>query len=98
MSNHGSSGDDVYELARDVSLQPLGEGEGGVVLMLKSGEIYTVNDTTLDFLSRIDGACSLRSCAEGIAAAYEVDVATALSDLAEIAADLSSEHIIEKVA
>ncbi len=98
MTGVSSAGEDVYKLAQDVSLQPLGEGEGGVVLMLKSGEIYTVNDTTLDFLSRIDGACSLQSCAEGIAADYDVDVATAINDLAEIAAELSSEAIIQKVA
>lgn len=98
MTDRSSAGEVVYTLAPDVSLQPLGEGEGGVVLMLKSGEIYTVNDTTLDFLSKIDGARSLLACAEGIAADYEVEVATAMSDLAEIAAELSAEQIITRVA
>lgn len=98
MTDMISAGEDVYRLADDVSLQPLGEGEGGVVLMLKSGEIYTVNDTTLDFLSALDGARNLRACAEAIAAVYEVDAATAMSDLAEIAADLSSEQIVVRVA
>ena len=91
-------GEDVYRLADDVSLQSLGDGEGGVVLMLKSGEIYTVNDTTLDFLSKLDGARSLRACAEAIAEVYDVDAATAMADLAEIAADLSSEQIVMRVA
>lgn len=98
MTDMISAGEDVYRLAEDVSLQPLGEGEGGVVLMLKSGEIYTVNDTTLDFLSKLDGVRNLRACAEAIAADYEVDPATAMSDLAEIAADLTSEQIVIRVA
>jgi pyrroloquinoline quinone biosynthesis protein D len=98
MTDKNSAGEDIYTLAPEVSLQPLGDGEGGVVLMLKSGEIYSVNDTTLDFLSKLDGARNLRSCAEGIAADYDVDVATAMSDLAEIAAELASEQIITRVA
>lgn len=98
MMDNSSASESVYKLAPDVSLQPLGDGEGGVVLMLKSGEIYTVNDTTLDFLSKLDGARTLRSCAEGIAADYEVDAETAMSDLAEIVTELSSEQIITRVA
>jgi pyrroloquinoline quinone biosynthesis protein D len=98
MTKQSSVGGDVYKLGDDVSLQPLGDGEGGVVLMLKSGEIYTVNDTTLDFLTKIDGTRDLQSCAEGMAAAFDVDAATALSDLAEIAAELSAEQIIARVA
>ncbi len=98
MTDVNSSGENVYKLASDVSLQPLGEGEGGVVLMLKSGEIYTVNDTTLDFLSKLDGTCSVRSCAEAIAAEYEVEATTAMADLVEIASELSAEQIITRVA
>ncbi|WP_187970584.1 PqqD family peptide modification chaperone [Aquibium microcysteis] len=98
MNDANSAGEDVYRLADDVSLQPLGEGEGGVVLMLKSGDIYTVNDTTLDFLTNLDGARSLRACAEAIAAVYDIDPATAAADLAAIAADLASEQIVIRVA
>lgn len=98
MTDEISAGEEVYRLADDVSLQPLGEGEGGVVLMLKSGEIFTVNDTTLDFLSKLDGVRNLRACAEAIAAVYEVDAATAMSDLAGIAADLTAEQIVIRVA
>jgi hypothetical protein len=98
MPTHASPGDEVFGLAPDISVQPLGDGEGGVVLHLKSGEIYTINDTTVDFLARVDGRSNLAACAAAIAGIYDVDEATALADLAEIASELVGESILVRIA
>jgi hypothetical protein len=87
----------ILRLADKVSLQPLGEGEGGVILRLDSGELFTVNDTALSFVAALDGSRSLEGTVELIADEYDVDRETLTRDLIEIASDLVAAELVERV-
>ncbi len=81
-------------LPSHISLQALGEDEGGVVLKLDTGEMYTVNDTTLAFLQKLDGKQSVAEVARGMVEIFEIDEATLVADLVEIADDLLGESLL----
>lgn len=86
----------VYCLSEQTSLQALGEDEGGVLLKLESGEIYTINDTACAFLANLDGHKNVRDCIGPILADFDVDEATLLSDLEELVAELEAESLVTK--
>ena len=46
---------EIWALHPNTSFQPLGDGEGGVLLDTISGQLFTCNDTTAAFLSTVDG-------------------------------------------
>jgi len=90
----GIVGKSVLSLAEGVSVQHLGAGEGGVVLKIGSGELFTCNDTT---------AALLRCAAEGLdfdasiakmLETFEVDAAELRADMEEMAAELAREGIV----
>jgi hypothetical protein len=87
----------VLRLAEKVSLQQLGEGEGGVILRLDSGELFTVNDTAVSFVAALDGSRSVEGTVQLIAAEYDVDPETLTRDLIEIASELMAAELIERV-
>lgn len=87
----------VLRLAEKVSLQPLGEGEGGVILRLNSGELFTVNDTALSFVAALDGDRSVGGTVRLIADEYDVDRETLTRDLIEIASELLEAELVERV-
>jgi hypothetical protein len=84
----------VLALAPKVSMQALGADEGGVLLRLDSGEMYTVNDTTLDFLRRLDGTRTIASIVEEMVTFIDVDAAVLTADLIEIADELRRESLV----
>jgi len=87
----------VLRLAEKVSLQPLGEGEGGVILRLDSGELFTVNDTALSFVAALDGERAVAATVKLIADEYDVDHETLTGDLIEVASDLLAAELVERV-
>ncbi len=91
------NGETVFKLSDDVSLQDLGADEGGVILQIATGELYTVNDTAVAFLARLDGAASVRDVADRVAAEFNVPLGTALADLVELAAELESESLLVRL-
>ena len=84
----------IPALAPKVVMQTLGPDEGGVLLKLDSGEMYTVNDTTLDFLRRIDGKRTIASIVEELTASIDVDAETLTADLIEITGELRKEALV----
>jgi pyrroloquinoline quinone biosynthesis protein D len=86
----------VLRLGEKVSLQPLGEGEGGVILRLDSGELFTVNDTALSFVAALDGSRSVEATVALIADEYDVDRETLTRDLIEAATDLLTAELVER--
>ncbi len=84
----------VLAIAPRVAVQALGPKEGGVLLRLDSGEMYTVNDTTLDFLQRIDGTRTIAAIVEELTSFIDVAAATLTSDLIEVAGELRKESLI----
>ena len=81
-------------LGENVALQDLGDEEGGVLLKLDSGEMYTVNETTLAFLQEIDGERSIGDIIERMMAMFDVDQETLSGDVAEIAEELMGESLV----
>jgi len=84
----------VIVLAQGISLQSLGDDEGGVVLRLDSGELYTVNDTALEFLSRLDGLRPISALAVELEALFEIDIETLTDDLVAITRTLADEGLV----
>lgn len=81
-------------LPSHVSLQSLGEEDGGVLLRIDTGEMYTVNDTTLSFLQELDGERSVADIAGRMVDAFDVEPAIVLADLIEVANGLAAESLV----
>ncbi|TIV07313.1 MAG: PqqD family protein, partial [Mesorhizobium sp.] len=64
------------------------------VLLARSGQLYTCNDTTEAFLDKVDGARSLDQIIDLLSDEFEVDKATLDEDMAELAAELVAEGIL----
>ncbi|RWL45919.1 MAG: PqqD family protein [Mesorhizobium sp.] len=82
----------VLRMADDASVQHV--GDGAVVLLARSGQLYTCNDTTEAFLDKVDGARSLDQIIDLLSDEFEVDKATLDRDMAELAAELVAEGIL----
>jgi len=82
----------VLRLADDASVQHV--GDGAVVLLARSGQLYTCNGTTEAFLDKVDGARSLDQIVGLLCEEFEVDKDTLDEDMAALANDLVSEGIL----
>jgi pyrroloquinoline quinone biosynthesis protein D len=82
----------VLRLADDASVQHV--GDGAVVLLARSGQLYTCNGTTEAFLDKVDGARSLDQIVGLLSAEFEIDKDTLDQDMAALASDLLSEGIL----
>jgi hypothetical protein len=82
----------VLRLAEDASVQHV--GDGAVVLLARSGQLYTCNGTTEAFLDKVDGERSLDQIVGLLSAEFEVDKDTLDQDMATLATDLISEGIL----
>jgi Coenzyme PQQ synthesis protein D (PqqD) len=85
--------DAVLVLPASVSLQPLGEDEGGVLLKMDTGDMFTLNDTAVEFLSRLDGKRKVGAIIKQMLDLFEVDADTLRTDIAELVADLNNAGI-----
>jgi pyrroloquinoline quinone biosynthesis protein D len=84
----------VFALANGISYQPLGAGEGAVVLTLESGQLYTCNDTTAAFLGAVNGARTFVEVVDTLYGTFEVPRDDLHRDLAELATTLVAEGLI----
>ena len=82
----------VLRMADDASVQHV--GDGAVVLLARSGQLYTCNDTTEAFLDKVDGARSLGQIVGLLSDEFEVDRGTLDQDMAELANELVAEGIL----
>ena len=83
----------VLLLPASVSIQPLGEDEGGVLLKMDTGDMFSLNDTAVAFLSRLDGKRKVGAIIKEMLDEFEVDAATLRTDISELAAELKSAGI-----
>ena len=88
------SDDQVFALSDSVSFQPLGQGEGAVILLIGSGDIFTCNDTTSAFLRALDGSRTFGHSVELLAESFEVERPVLRSDLEQLASNLVAQGII----
>jgi pyrroloquinoline quinone biosynthesis protein D len=84
----------VFSLSESVSFQPLGKGEGAVILLIGSGDIFTCNDTTSAFLGSVDGERTFATAVELLADRFDVEGPVLRADLEKLAVDLSAAGII----
>ncbi|HRR83358.1 MAG TPA: PqqD family protein, partial [Planctomycetota bacterium] len=75
-------------LREDVAHQSLGEGQDTVVLSLRSGYLYTCNETAERFLRALDGRRTLGQAVDLLEAEYDVPRATLAADLTALAEEL----------
>lgn len=83
----------VLSLPASVSVQPLGEDEGGVLLKMDTGDMFTLNDTAVAFLSGLDGKRNVGAIIGQMLDEFEVDAATLRADIFELIAELKAAGI-----
>jgi len=83
----------VLSLPSSVSLQPLGQDEGGVLLKMDTGDMFTLNDTAVAFLSKLDGKRKVGAIIKDMLDEFEVDAETLRADISELTAELKSAGI-----
>jgi hypothetical protein len=83
----------VLSLAPNASFQSL--GEGAVILLINSGQLYTCNESTEAFLKNIDGKRSFGAILNLLASEFAADRETLSQDFRTVAGDLQQNGIIE---
>ena len=84
--------DEVIALSPVASFQSV--GDGAVVLLADSGQLYSCNDTSEAFLRHVDGKRSLGEIVDLLAEEYEVERDVLEADFAELADSLKQEGVI----
>ena len=83
----------VFAVNEQASLQAM--GDGAVILLAGSGQLYTCNDTVEFFLNTVDGHRNFEEIVQLFVAEFEVDETTARNDLARLSAEMVAEGILE---
>lgn len=84
-------------LREDVAHQSLGEGQETVVLSLKSGYLYTCNETAERFLAALEGRRTFGEVVDLLESEYDVSREALAADLSVLAEELLAEKLIEAV-
>lgn len=83
----------ILSISGNASFQSL--GEGAVVLLIDSGQLYTCNETTEAFLKLVDGRRPFETIVDALLREFDIERAAATGDFLEIAEQLRSEGIVE---
>jgi hypothetical protein len=84
----------VLSFADGISFQALGVGEGGVVLKVGSGQLFTCNDTTSVFLAAVDGRRTFADLVRTVLDEFDVSEDDLRSDLTALADELKGQGIV----
>jgi hypothetical protein len=85
-------------LAENVALQPVGDDGRAVLLELNTGQLYTCNETTRDFLAALDGERTFEQAVDIVLAQYDVERSILHADLLAMAEELAGEKLICEAA
>ena len=85
--------DTVLRFSPVASMQSL--GDGAVVLLADSGQLYTCNETTEAVLKLVDGQRSLGEIIDVALERYETSRATLEEDFTAIALELVQEGVLQ---
>ena len=72
-------------------------GDGAVVLLTDTGQLFTCNETTEAFLSMLDGQRTFSDVIELLGVEFDTDSATLSDDFGGLARQLLDEQIIRRV-
>ncbi len=86
------------KLSDDVAFLSLGPGEETVLLSLKSGYLFTCNDTAAAFLRGLDGQQPLAAVIDRLLEEFEAPPEELRRDMTELAAKLLEEELIVEAA
>ena len=86
----------TFRLAEDASIQNM--GDEAVILLAKSGQLYTCNGSTEAFLAKVDGNRNLGHIVELLSAEFDADHQTLMQDMEELAAQLVAEGVLASPA
>ncbi len=89
------SDDTRLRVAADASHQSLGSGEDTVILSLKTGHLYTCNETTAAFLSALEDQPTFGAVVDRLLDRFDVPREKLHEDLAKMADRLIAEGIVE---
>jgi len=81
-------------MADGVASETLGPGQDTVVLSLRSGYLYTCNETTAAFLKALDGRRTLAEVVDLLHERFDVPPETLHRDLMALAEKLLAEKLI----
>ena len=84
----------ILRLAEDVTYQSMGQDEETVILSLKSGALYTCNETSADFLAVVDGVKTFGEIVDKLEEIYEVSRGKLYSDLRSLANRMIDEQLL----
>lgn len=82
----------VYKLAEGVNFETV--SDGSVVLVFRSGQLYSCNETSTAFLTELDGKQSVGQVAAAMALRFDAAPEEILADIGAIAAEMLFEGII----
>jgi D-ribose pyranose/furanose isomerase RbsD len=88
----GAYSEKIFRLSDAASFQTV--GDGAVILLADSGQLFSCNDTTDAFLKKLDGKRSFVDVVSLMAQEYKVEREILAADMEEIARDLETEGII----
>lgn len=88
--------DPVLSLHPDATVRTV--SNEGVILMVRTGQMYSCNETAIDMLSRLDGTATLGQITEAMVGEYDVAADTLRADLQEVLDFLRSEGVVVSTA
>ncbi len=83
----------ILAMAPTASFQSV--GEGAVILLTDSGQLYSCNETTEAFLKSVDGVRTLGDIVDAVMSEFAVDRDTLSTDLLALAAELEAQGIVQ---
>lgn len=83
----------VFAINEQASLQPM--GDGAVILLIGSGQLYTCNETVEFFLKNVNGHRTFEEIVQLFVGEFEVDETTIREDLIKISVEMVAEGILE---
>ncbi len=82
----------ILSLSPDATMRSV--GDGAVILMVKSGQLYSCNETARDFIARLDGIGNFEAMMGAIAQEYDVVPDVLAQDLSELLGYLLEEGVL----
>jgi pyrroloquinoline quinone biosynthesis protein D len=82
----------VLSLTSDASVQTM--GDGAVILLAGSGQLYTCNETTEAFIRKVDGQRNLGAIVSLLCEEFDVEPSVAAGDFRLLAGQLVAEGIL----
>ena len=84
----------VLHLRPHVTVQEFGGSDGGVILNLRTGEMYSVNETGVAFLQKLGNQNSVAAIADQLVETFDVSRDVLIADLIELGGQLLAEDLL----